>query len=113
MKPKEANKALPAKTSIAWTVSEPDGEGRQALQPGGAARGPGVDGRRRRARRTRCASAAPGRTRTGFPRLLLWAFLGGALMNLAPTVLALLLAGEILALRAPGVRERARGPRRR
>ncbi|HEY0558631.1 MAG TPA: protein-disulfide reductase DsbD domain-containing protein [Thermoanaerobaculia bacterium] len=102
MKPKEANRALPAKTSIAWTVSNltaKDGkpfslEARREIQVWTDAGGARPDPMR---------EVSPSSTRgtTGFPRLLLWAFLGGALMNLAPAVLALL-AGEVLALRAPG-----------
>jgi DsbC/DsbD-like thiol-disulfide interchange protein len=107
MKPREANKALPAKTSIAWTVSNltaKDGkpfslEARREVQvwtdAGGAPPDPMLE-------------AVPSRSPEGFPRLLLWAFLGGALMSLAPAVLALL-AAEVLALRSSGTgaRERA------
>jgi suppressor for copper-sensitivity B len=110
MKPKEANKALPAKTSIAWTVSNltaKDGkpfslEARREVEVWTDAGGARPDPLRE------AAPTATGRGAAGFPRLLLWAFLGGALMNLAPAVLALL-AGEILMLRAPGsgVREGA------
>ena len=96
MTPKEAGKPLPARTAIAWTVSNltaKDGkpfnlEARREVQ---------VWTRSRRAAPDPMREPAAGRTADGFPRLLLWAFLGGALMNLAPTVLALLLAGGLLA----------------
>jgi DsbC/DsbD-like thiol-disulfide interchange protein len=100
MKPKQANKALPARTSIAWTVSNltaKDGkpfslEARRDVQVWTDATDAPPDPMR---------DVVPGRTEDRLPRLLLWAFLGGALMNLAPTVLALL-AVELLALRAAG-----------
>ena len=79
-------------------------QGRQDLQPGGAAatcrwsRAPAVS--------PPAPAAAPA---GGMPRLLLWAFLGGVLLNLMPTVLALL-AAEGFTLRGserPGLREKA------
>jgi DsbC/DsbD-like thiol-disulfide interchange protein len=106
MKAREANKALPAKTSIAWTVSNltaKDGkpfslEARREVQvwtdAGGAPPDPMREG-------------APSGSPEGFPRLLLWAFLGGALLSLAPAVLALL-AAEVLALRSSGTGSRER-----
>jgi DsbC/DsbD-like thiol-disulfide interchange protein len=104
---REAGKPLPAKTTIAWTISNltaKDGkpfnlEARREVRvwtQGGAAPDP-------------MREPAPGRTADRFPRLLLRAFLGGALMNLAPTVLALLIAA-VFSLRLPGTGSRA-GPR--
>jgi DsbC/DsbD-like thiol-disulfide interchange protein len=104
MKPREANKPLPARTSIAWTVSNltaRDGkpfdlEARRDVQVwtrGGSPPDP-------------MREQTPGRTADRLPRLLLWGFLGGALMNLAPTVLALLVA-EVFSLRLPGIGPRA------
>ncbi len=104
MKPREANKPLPMQTSIAWTVSNltaKDGrpfdlEARRDVQVwtrGGAPPDP-----------TR--EQVPGRAADRLPRLLLWGFLGGALMNLAPAVLALL-AAEVFSLRLPGAGPRA------
>ncbi|MEO6196277.1 MAG: protein-disulfide reductase DsbD domain-containing protein [Thermoanaerobaculia bacterium] len=105
MRAREAGKPLPARTVIAWTISNltaQDGkpfnlEARREVQvwtQGGAAPDP-------------MREPAPGRTADGFPRLLLRAFLGGALMNLAPTVLALLIAA-VFSLRLPGTGPRAR-----
>ena len=103
---REAGKPLPAKTMIAWTISNltaKDGkpfnlEARREVPvwtQGGAAPDP-------------MRESAAGGTADRFPRLLLRAFLGGALMNLAPTVLALLIAA-VFSLRLPGtgVREAA------
>jgi DsbC/DsbD-like thiol-disulfide interchange protein len=100
MKPKQANKPLPAKTSIAWTVSNlitKDGkpfslEARREVQVW-------IDGGDARPDPLRDAALQP--AGQDFPRLLFWAFLGGLLLNLAPAALALL-AGETLALRFPG-----------
>lgn len=111
MKPKVANKPLPERTAIAWTVSgltAKDGkpfslEARREVQVWTDAGSRAPDPLR----------ANPGRAPDHFPRLLLGAFLGGALMNLAPAVLALLLA-EVFSLRGSspegaktGVREGA------
>jgi thiol:disulfide interchange protein DsbD len=104
MRAREAGKPLPAKTAIAWTASNltaKDGkpfnlEARREVQvwtQGGAAPDP-------------MREPAPGRTADRFPRQLLRAFLGGALMNLAPTVLALLIAA-VFSLRLPGTGPRA------
>jgi DsbC/DsbD-like thiol-disulfide interchange protein len=104
MRAREAGKPLPAKTTIAWTISNltaKDGkpfdlEARRDVQvwtQGGAAPDP---------MREPVAGGAADR----FPRQLLRAFLGGALMNLAPTVLALLLAA-VFSLRLPGTGPRA------
>ena len=103
---REAGKPLPAKTAVAWTVSNltaKDGkpfnlEARREVPvwtQGGAAPDP-------------MRETAAGGTADRFPRLLLRAFLGGALMNLAPTVLAFLIAA-VFSLRLPGtgVREAA------
>jgi len=102
MKPRETNKPLPARTPISWTVTNLVANGRSfslearrdvevatgaAGQPAGSAPQP---------------PASPPR----LARLLLSAFLGGALLNLMPPVLALLLA-ELFALRA-GERGRVR-----
>ncbi len=99
MTPKVAGRALPASTSIAWTVTGLTGKDGKPFS---------LEARRDVPVWTDAGARAPDPLRTGgggagdpFPRLLLWAFLGGALTNLAPVVLALLLA-EGLALRGPG-----------
>ena len=106
MTPKSANKPLPEKTWVAWTVSgltakdskpfslEAKREVRVWTDAGAKPPDP--------------LKTAPGGAPEGLPRLLLWAFLGGALMNLAPSVLALL-GAEIFSLKGsgPGVREGA------
>jgi DsbC/DsbD-like thiol-disulfide interchange protein len=105
---REGGKPLPAKTTIAWTISNltaKDGkpfnlEARREVRvwtQGGAAPDP-------------MREPAAGRTADRFPRLLLRAFLGGALMNLAPTVLALLIAA-VSSLRLPGTGSRGTGLR--
>jgi DsbC/DsbD-like thiol-disulfide interchange protein len=93
MKPKEANKPLPAHTPIAWTVTHLDAKGhpfsleaRRDVEVSGGVGGPPAGG-------------APPASRERLARLLLSAFLGGALLNLMPPVLALLLA-ELFVLRA-------------
>jgi suppressor for copper-sensitivity B len=96
--PKAANKPLPEKTPVSWTVSEltaKDGkpfslEARREVQVW-------TDAGSRPPDPLKQAGGAPDR----LPRLLLWAFLGGALMNLAPAVLALL-AGELFSLKGSG-----------
>jgi suppressor for copper-sensitivity B len=103
---KAADKPLPGKTSIAWTVSElttKDGkpfslEARREVQVWTDASSKPPDP----------LKTAAGGSADPFPKLLLWAFLGGALMNLAPAVLALL-AGELFSLKGSGtgVREGA------
>jgi DsbC/DsbD-like thiol-disulfide interchange protein len=97
MKPREAGKPLPERTTLAWTISNlqtPDGkplnlEAKRDVQvwtqAGAAPPDPLKAGP---------AKAGPDR----LPRLLLWALLGGVLLNLTPTVLALLIP-ELLALR--------------
>jgi DsbC/DsbD-like thiol-disulfide interchange protein len=97
--PKVAGKALPASTSLAWTVTGLTGRDGKPFS---------LEARRDVPVWTDAGARAPDPLRTGgggaadpFPNLLLWAFLGGALTNLAPVVLALLLA-EGLALRGPG-----------
>jgi thiol:disulfide interchange protein DsbD len=104
MKPKEANKPLPARATLDWTVSNligKDGkpfnlEARREVQvwaqAGVAPPDPMQEG-------------APGPTSDRLPRLLLRAFLGGLLMCLTPAVLALLTA-ELFSLRLPGVSAR-------
>jgi DsbC/DsbD-like thiol-disulfide interchange protein len=99
MTPKVAGKALPASTSIAWTVTGLTGKDGKPFS---------LEARRDVPVWTDAGARAPDPLRTGgggaadpFPRLLLWAFLGGALTNLTPVVLALLLA-EGMALRGPG-----------
>ncbi|PYQ57057.1 MAG: hypothetical protein DMF53_23730 [Acidobacteria bacterium] len=106
MKPKEANKPLPARATLDWTVANlvgKDGkpfnlEARRDVQvwtQGGAPPDP-------------MKEEAPGGGSDRLPRLLLRAFLGGLLLCLTPAVLALLLA-ELFSLRLPGtgVREGA------
>ncbi|HET9209317.1 MAG TPA: protein-disulfide reductase DsbD domain-containing protein [Thermoanaerobaculia bacterium] len=106
MKPTNANKPLPDRATLDWTVSNllgKDGkpfnlEARRDVQvwtQGGAPPDPMKEG-------------APGKTSDRLPRLLFRAFLGGLLMCLTPAVLALF-TGEIFSLRLPGagVREGA------
>ena len=114
MKPKEAGRPLPEKTWISWTVSNLTAKDGKPFS---------LEARREVRVWTDAASRAPdplqatasGRgllADSALPRLLLWAFLGGALMNLAPALLALL-AGEVFSLRdgetggGSGVREGA------
>ena len=62
MTPKVAGKALPASTSIAWTVTGLTGKDGKPLQPRGPARRPGVDPIvPARGRRTRCGPGAAAR----------------------------------------------------
>ncbi|HEV2856608.1 MAG TPA: protein-disulfide reductase DsbD domain-containing protein [Thermoanaerobaculia bacterium] len=102
MKPRDASKPLPDKLEIGWTATNLSKEGRSfdlavrhAVQVAQKETGP-VPGK--------AAEASPRR----LARLLLWAFLGGLLLNLTPTVLGLFV-GEALALKgtAAGVREGA------
>lgn len=102
MKPKEANKPLPAHTPIAWTVTHLEAKGqpfsleaRRDVEVSGGVGGLPTGG-----------SPQPPASRERLARLLLSAFLGGALLNLMPPVLALLLA-ELFVLRA-GERGRVR-----
>lgn len=95
MKPKEANKPLPAHTPIAWTVTNLEAKGhpfsleaRRDVEVSGGVAGPATG-----------SSPQPPASRERLARLLLSAFLGGALLNLMPPVLALLLA-ELFVLRA-------------
>jgi suppressor for copper-sensitivity B len=101
LRPKQAGQGLPEKTVFAWTVTGLTREGKpldlearrgvEVWKEGGAAPGEG------------------GGSGGGLAWMLLLAFVGGALLNLAPTVLALL-AVEIPSLRSTegrGVRERA------
>jgi DsbC/DsbD-like thiol-disulfide interchange protein len=102
LKAREAGKPLPGKVAFAWTVSNlttPDGKSldlaaRQEVLVWTAPAEKPVQ--------------APAAARDRLPRLLLWALLGGLLLNLTPTVLALLL-GEAFSLRgsAAGAREGA------
>ncbi len=104
LKPKEVGKPFPEKVLLAWTVSNLSHDGTSF----------GLEARREVDVRTGAAGKpeAPGANPAAAPqrlfRLLLRAFAGGLLLNLAPTVLALL-AGEALALRqaGPGAREGA------
>jgi DsbC/DsbD-like thiol-disulfide interchange protein len=95
MKPKEANKPLPAHTPIAWTVTHLETKGqpfsleaRRDVEVSGGVGGPPSGG-----------APQPPASRERLAHLLLSAFLGGALLNLMPPVLALLLA-ELFVLRA-------------
>jgi suppressor for copper-sensitivity B len=101
MKPRVADRPLPGKLVLAWTASSLTRKGEHLdLED------------RREVQVLAAAAPAPAKGPAGrdrLPRLLVWAFLGGALLNLAPTVLALL-AGEALELRrggGSGVREGA------
>lgn len=103
MKQRDVNKPLPENLELGWTATHLSKDGqsfdlevRHAVQvetaPARTAPAPGK------------AASSPQR----LARLLLWAFLGGLLLNLTPTVLALLV-GETLSLKgaASGVREGA------
>jgi len=106
MKPREANKPLPARATLDWTVANlvgKDGkpfnlEARRDVQVWTQAGAPPDP----------MKEEAPGGGSDRLPRLLLRAFLGGLLLCLTPAVLALLLA-ELFSLRLPGtgVREGA------
>jgi suppressor for copper-sensitivity B len=102
MKPRETNKPLPARTPIAWTVTNLVANGRTFS----------LEARRDVEVSTGIAGPPAGNapqppvSRERLARLLLSALLGGALLNLMPPVLALLLA-ELFVLRA-GERERVR-----
>jgi suppressor for copper-sensitivity B len=102
MKPKETNKPLPAHTPIAWTVTHLAANGhpfsleaRRDVEVAAGVGGPPAG-----------SAPQPPASRERLARLLLSAFLGGALLNLMPPVLALLLA-ELFVLRA-GERGRVR-----
>lgn len=96
LEPREAGRRLPEKMTFAWTVSNlstMDGKGfdlevRQEIP---------VWTEPAENRDAGGQAAPPDR----LPRLLLWAFLGGLLLNLTPTVLPLL-AAEALVLRGSG-----------
>jgi len=95
MKPRDLGKPLPAKLVIAWTATNLSSNGESlALE---ARRE--VDVLTAPSPRPGDGKKIPASQRVG--RILLWAFLGGVLLNLAPTVLALL-ACEVLALRQAG-----------
>ncbi|HEX4959893.1 MAG TPA: protein-disulfide reductase DsbD domain-containing protein [Thermoanaerobaculia bacterium] len=104
MKAREANKPLPGRTPIAWTVSNlvaKDGrsfnlESQRDVEVWTKNGGPAGGAKPQPA-------ATPGR----LARLLLSALLGGALLNLTPPVLALLVA-ELFVLRGAGERGRVR-----
>jgi len=102
MKPRETNKPLPARTPIAWTVTNLIANGHTFS----------LEARRDVAVSTGIAGPPAGNvpqppaSPDRLARLLLSAFLGGALLNLMPSVLALLLA-ELFVLRA-GERGRVR-----
>lgn len=104
MKRRDVSKPLPANLEIGWTATQLSKDGqsfdlevRHAVQVETAPAGPAPA-------QGKASEASPGR----LARLLLWAFLGGLLLNLAPTVLALLV-GETLSLKgaAAGFREGA------
>ncbi|HEV7784435.1 MAG TPA: protein-disulfide reductase DsbD domain-containing protein [Thermoanaerobaculia bacterium] len=102
MKPKETNKPLSVHLPIAWTVTHLAANGhpfsleaRRDVGVSTGAGGPPLGN-----------TPQPPASRERLARLLLSAFLGGALLNLMPPVLALLLA-ELLLLRA-GERGRVR-----
>jgi DsbC/DsbD-like thiol-disulfide interchange protein len=106
MKRREANKPLPATTTVDWVVSNLVGKDGKPFN---------LEARREVQVWTQAAAApdplrepATGSASYHLPRLLLGAFLGGLLMCLMPTVLALFF-GEIFSLRLPGtgVREGA------
>ncbi|HKI05086.1 MAG TPA: protein-disulfide reductase DsbD domain-containing protein [Thermoanaerobaculia bacterium] len=106
VKPRDVSKPLPEKLEIGWTATNLSKGGdsfdlavRYDVQVAAADAGPAP------ARR----QAARGGPRQ-LAKLLLWAFLGGVLLNLTPTVLALL-AGESLALRGGAAGEAAGGVR--
>jgi suppressor for copper-sensitivity B len=106
LKPRQVSKPLPAKVLLAWTASNLSAKSGESFA---------IDSRREVEVRT-AASAKRGdrspetaQAAGRLLRLLLWALLGGALLNLTPAPLALL-AGEVLVLRqagGPEARERA------
>lgn len=107
MKRRDVSKPLPASIELGWTATH--------LTPLDDKAGQGFDLAVRHAVQVETGPAktpAPGKAAERSPlrlaRLLLWAFLGGLLLNLAPTVLALLV-GETLTLKdtTSGVREGA------
>jgi thiol:disulfide interchange protein len=107
LKPREKGKPLPDRMPVAWAVSHlVDKEGKSfSLEAKGDVAVVSSAG----AAGAKPASPAGTPAGAGMPRLLLQAFLGGLLLNLMPTVLALLVA-EVFALRGgegPGLRERA------
>lgn len=104
MKRRDVSKPLPANLEIGWTATHLSKDGqsfdlevRHAVQVETAPAGPAP-----------AQKKAPEPSPYRLARLLLWAFLGGLLLNLTPTVLALLM-GETLSLKgaAAGVREGA------
>jgi DsbC/DsbD-like thiol-disulfide interchange protein len=97
LKPRELGKPLPAKLAFAWTISNlatPAGQefDLQLAREVPVRTVPTVE--RTPSAHPGPAAAAP---RARLAELLLWAFLGGALLNLTPTVLALRL-GDVLTL---------------
>jgi DsbC/DsbD-like thiol-disulfide interchange protein len=108
MKPRQTNKPLPARTTIAWTVTNLVANGhpfslyaRRDVEVATGVSGPPVGSPGNVPQ-----PPQPPASRERLARLLLSAFLGGALLNLMPPVLALLLA-ELFGLRA-GERGRVR-----
>jgi DsbC/DsbD-like thiol-disulfide interchange protein len=104
MKRRDVNKPLPGKLELGWTATHLSKDGRSfdlevrhAVQVETAPAG-----------RSPARGEAAGSSPLRLARLLLWAFLGGLLLNLTPTVLALLV-GETLSLKgaASGIREGA------
>lgn len=104
MKQRDVSKPLPENLELGWTATHLSKDGqsfdlavRHAVQVEAAPAGPSPA-------QGKASQASPRR----LARLLLWAFLGGLLLNLTPTVLALLV-GETLALKgaAAGMREGA------
>jgi suppressor for copper-sensitivity B len=102
MKPKDTSKPLPARTPIAWTVTHLAANGRpfslearRDVEVAAGVGGPPAGN-----------APQPPASRERLAHLLISAFLGGALLNLMPPVLALLLA-ELFVLRA-GERGRVR-----
>jgi suppressor for copper-sensitivity B len=90
LSPREVNKPIPEKVAFAWTATGLRHENRPVS----------LEARREVGLRTGPAPSAPetGTPAAGFPKTLLFAFLGGLLLNLMPMVLALLVP-ELLALR--------------
>lgn len=97
LSPREVNKPLPDKVAFAWTAT-----GLRHASQGN--RPVSLEARREVERRTGPAPET-GTPAVSFPKMLLFAFLGGLLLNLMPMVLALLVP-ELLALRQEPERAR-------
>ena len=105
LKPREVGKPLPAKIVLAWTASNLSRNGESFALESRHEVGVWTAAAPKPGERNQPPAQSPSRV----VQLVLWALLGGALLNLSPTVLALLVC-EVLALRQvgrTGVREGA------